>query len=121
MIRRPPRSTRTDTLFPYTTLFRRTDKRRDSRRAESTKGSRSIFRSQIRLRALRRKSTKKSVLYWVQRGRHGHAHASLPPDRARHAHVYEALRPRFRACPVLARALRRCRARPHGVRLARKK
>src|SRR3546814_10545437 len=27
MIRRPPRSTRTDTLFPYTTLFRsRTDK-----------------------------------------------------------------------------------------------
>src|SRR3546814_16426217 len=25
MIRRPPRSTRTDTLFPYTTLFRSTD------------------------------------------------------------------------------------------------
>src|SRR3546814_10221579 len=31
MIRRPPRSTRTDTLFPYTTLFRsdRVDLRRD--------------------------------------------------------------------------------------------
>src|SRR3546814_14200691 len=35
MIRRPPRSTRTDTLFPYTTLFRshgdrqRVDQRRD--------------------------------------------------------------------------------------------
>src|SRR3546814_16426982 len=28
MIRRPPRSTRTDTLFPYTTLFRSTDGRR---------------------------------------------------------------------------------------------
>src|SRR3546814_19470964 len=27
MIRRPPRSTRTDTLFPYTTLFRSCDKR----------------------------------------------------------------------------------------------
>src|SRR3546814_1367779 len=27
MIRRPPRSTRTDTLFPYTTLFRSMDKR----------------------------------------------------------------------------------------------
>src|SRR3546814_8713400 len=27
MIRRPPRSTRTDTLFPYTTLFRSTSKR----------------------------------------------------------------------------------------------
>src|SRR3546814_10640113 len=31
MIRRPPRSTRTDTLFPYTTLFR-------SRKASSVKG-----------------------------------------------------------------------------------
>src|SRR3546814_13123020 len=27
MIRRPPRSTRTDTLFPYTTLFRSEDAR----------------------------------------------------------------------------------------------
>src|SRR3546814_10209884 len=27
MIRRPPRSTRTDTLFPYTTLFRSPDDR----------------------------------------------------------------------------------------------
>src|SRR3546814_5701049 len=27
MIRRPPRSTRTDTLFPYTTLFRSPEKR----------------------------------------------------------------------------------------------
>src|SRR3546814_12384729 len=29
MIRRPPRSTRTDTLFPYTTLFRSKLSRRD--------------------------------------------------------------------------------------------
>src|SRR3546814_3431141 len=29
MIRRPPRSTRTDTLFPYTTLFRSLDALRD--------------------------------------------------------------------------------------------
>src|SRR3546814_1509600 len=28
MIRRPPRSTRTDTLFPYTTLFRSEEQRR---------------------------------------------------------------------------------------------
>src|SRR3546814_10364077 len=27
MVRRPPRSTRTDTLFPYTTLFRSGDER----------------------------------------------------------------------------------------------
>src|SRR3546814_5926635 len=30
MIRRPPRSTRTDTLFPYTTLFRSPDDSRTS-------------------------------------------------------------------------------------------
>src|SRR3546814_12127092 len=29
MIRRPPRSTRTDTLFPYTTLFRSAEYRND--------------------------------------------------------------------------------------------
>src|SRR3546814_8419988 len=31
MIRRPPRSTRTDTLFPYTTLFRSRSGHRDRR------------------------------------------------------------------------------------------
>src|SRR3546814_18776405 len=30
MIRRPPRSTRTDTLFPYTTLFRSTGRRQST-------------------------------------------------------------------------------------------
>src|SRR3546814_1366398 len=32
MIRRPPRSTRTDTLFPYTTLFRSAGEARRTRR-----------------------------------------------------------------------------------------
>src|SRR3546814_8142081 len=32
MIRRPPRSTRTDTLFPYTTLFRSVDRAMDRAR-----------------------------------------------------------------------------------------
>src|SRR3546814_18574776 len=32
MIRRPPRSTRTDTLFPYTTLFRSTATNEQERR-----------------------------------------------------------------------------------------
>src|SRR3546814_9579324 len=42
MIRRPPRSTRTDTLFPYTTLFRSTDfaKVAGSLRSASAKSSR---------------------------------------------------------------------------------
>src|SRR3546814_1339185 len=35
MIRRPPRSTRTDTLLPYTTLFRSSYHRRRSRRVGS--------------------------------------------------------------------------------------
>src|SRR3546814_12934230 len=44
MIRRPPRSTRTDTLFPYTTLFRSDDspsrrKRRSSRRGGRRAGA----------------------------------------------------------------------------------
>src|SRR3546814_10306198 len=34
MIRRPPRSTRTDTLFPYTTLFRSRGAGRDARRGD---------------------------------------------------------------------------------------
>src|SRR3546814_5326438 len=34
MIRRPPRSTRTDTLFPYTTLFRSEEKQREDRAIE---------------------------------------------------------------------------------------
>src|SRR3546814_9808324 len=34
MIRRPPRSTRTDTLFPYTTLFRSIVARPDTRWGE---------------------------------------------------------------------------------------
>src|SRR3546814_4279177 len=35
MIRRPPRSTRTDTLFPYTTLFRSPRARRGLRQARA--------------------------------------------------------------------------------------
>src|SRR3546814_9774007 len=34
MIRRPPRSTRTDTLFPYTTLFRSTQREQWKRGAK---------------------------------------------------------------------------------------
>src|SRR3546814_2611688 len=46
MIRRPPRSTRTDTLFPYTTLFRSIDRRErphSLRREPRGKGHRMLF------------------------------------------------------------------------------
>src|SRR3546814_8181008 len=39
MIRRPPRSTRTDTLFPYTTLFRSQDSHAISFRELATPGA----------------------------------------------------------------------------------
>src|SRR3546814_17947672 len=39
MIRRPPRSTRTDTLFPYTTLFRSDADRRPDLRAGPAAGA----------------------------------------------------------------------------------
>src|SRR3546814_3190407 len=41
MIRRPPRSTRTDTLFPYTTLFRSSGLSRlpDARRRRGQRGA----------------------------------------------------------------------------------
>src|SRR3546814_6378226 len=39
MIRRPPRSTRTDTLFPYTTLFRSTPTRRRTKRSPPRKAA----------------------------------------------------------------------------------
>src|SRR3546814_297315 len=56
MILRPPRSTRTDTLFPYTTLFRskrrcradnRLRERRERRRVRPDRGRRSIRRSDV--------------------------------------------------------------------------
>src|SRR3546814_6878145 len=40
MLRRPPRSTRTDTLFPYTTLFRSVAPRRGVRRHQDEAGLR---------------------------------------------------------------------------------
>src|SRR3546814_17881422 len=49
MIRRPPRSTRTDTLFPYTTLFR---SKRTNRKEFFLHGSRAPFKQQGSFSAL---------------------------------------------------------------------
>src|SRR3546814_2036508 len=43
MIRRPPRSTRTDTLFPYTTLFRSIHERRFSGLVEMLAGDHRVI------------------------------------------------------------------------------
>src|SRR3546814_6576775 len=54
MIRRPPRSTRTDTLFPYTTLFRSARAPRPARRPHQRATARTVLgpldRPQGRLR-----------------------------------------------------------------------
>src|SRR3546814_2427445 len=49
MIRRPPRSTRTDTLFPYTTLFR---SHASLRRAAARLGARVIAVSPLTLKPM---------------------------------------------------------------------
>src|SRR3546814_3553556 len=80
MIRRPPRSTRTDTLFPYTTLFRsrvprppvlpdeqvqdlrgrfRLGRRRPVRSEEHTSELQSLMRISYAVFCLKKKKTKK--------------------------------------------------------------
>src|SRR3546814_1153871 len=54
MIRRPPRSTRTDTLFPYTTLFR--SQRRTWRRLHRLHRLRGMFSAAPNTRGLVRKA-----------------------------------------------------------------
>src|SRR3546814_1290080 len=47
MIRRPPRSTRTDTLFPYTTLFRSAPCRKRRKMAQADKPAIVLVRPQL--------------------------------------------------------------------------
>src|SRR3546814_4004898 len=62
MIRRPPRSTRTDTLFPYTTLFRSVS----SGEAGSNRG-RSAPLERTRMRSLfTRQSSGDAPLHWSE-------------------------------------------------------
>src|SRR3546814_2853416 len=56
MIRRPPRSTRTDTLFPYTTLFRSAGNQRGSRHGPAGRGVHGISREIDRRGQGRRRS-----------------------------------------------------------------
>src|SRR3546814_10573133 len=58
MIRRPPRSTRTDTLFPYTTLFRSAS---ESTRAENLLAAHAISREEYDARASNRGQTAASL------------------------------------------------------------
>src|SRR3546814_3884705 len=59
MIRRPPRSTRTDTLFPYTTLFR-------SRACEAGPNTNCPMRDNRDMKMPDRPETWQAVLAWLQ-------------------------------------------------------
>src|SRR3546814_5339381 len=74
MIRRPPRSTRTDTLFPYTTLFRSSQRRRACRRRGWCNG---VVRRTHRRAAERRQRRHRAVGF--RRRRH------VPAQRRDHA------------------------------------
>src|SRR6056297_3966764 len=78
MIRRPPRSTRTDTLFPYTTLFRSGDPRvrrplepggwdrprnRNPRSEEHTSELQSLRRISYAVFCLKKKTKNESVFF----------------------------------------------------------
>src|SRR3546814_7525877 len=62
MIRRPPRSTRTDTLFPYTTLVRSGPSCRDSGRAARTCLRRRACRDRRKVRSEEHPSELQSLM-----------------------------------------------------------
>src|SRR3546814_11283857 len=73
MIRRPPRSTRTDTLFPYTTLFRSHERPRKARSAKDSahrRGARTIRKIRARYfgrgRYRRDRRLKRDFQLWVR-------------------------------------------------------
>src|SRR3546814_2761857 len=76
MIRRPPRSTRTDTLFPYTTLFRSqigsaavNDIKRRIQLGQSIRGVGLCFKADTRRSHCTGSSASSGFISQVQRGR----------------------------------------------------
>src|SRR3546814_17300184 len=86
MIRRPPRSTRTDTLFPYTTLFRSTGLRADAgphRARPLGRARRSGHRDRAALRGVDHRLRAGPGTGGGGTGGRRHAEGRRPRDRAR--------------------------------------
>src|SRR3546814_1437569 len=77
MIRRPPRSTRTDTLFPYTTLFRSREKHNAANGEDNHDGQQENFSdncgaegetadTEIRLRRAQRRRNLLATVFFAQ-------------------------------------------------------
>src|SRR3546814_3053204 len=80
MLRRPPRSTRTDTLFPYTTLFRSDSRRKTSR-------LRTVNRSVVNCLCEAEKASatypaEGSIAHWPRNHQIGRAHVCTPVTNA---------------------------------------
>src|SRR3546814_18154542 len=88
MIRRPPRSTRTDTLFPYTTLFRSAGAFRRPRLVRPR-----LFRR--RLRGQRRRPRRAGAAARLRRreGLHGHVDRLAAARQGRVARQHPGQRP----------------------------
>src|SRR3546814_6145805 len=106
MIRRPPRSTRTDTLFPYTTLFR-------SPRGRRTRGPPALARARTRRTGVVRHG-------WIRPDRHCRVplrhERAVPRLRARGGFAARRL-DRAGACPperAAGTGRRQGGAEPHG-------
>src|SRR3546814_21105210 len=98
MIRRPPRSTRTDTLFPYTTLFR---SRRADRQRLGAEDPRAPGADANQLRRTARLAPAQGTAAPVGRvPAPGRGHAGAPGARAlRRNHPHPHRRPRRRTRP----------------------
>src|SRR3546814_7118023 len=109
MIRRPPRSTRTDTLFPYTTLFRSVRSEVRSLRSEIEAGRAALAAGR---RALRAQAQGANHAEHVARTRAGSARP--PAAGTRQPTVHHAGQAGALEVPPQTR-----RSRPVGARLAR--
>src|SRR3546814_8190452 len=88
MIRRPPRSTRTDTLFPYTTLFR-SPRHADETRRPGTAGHPRDALRQVQGAADRRPARQLPQLVRPRRLSPGGDRASAGPDARSEEHTSE--------------------------------
>src|SRR3546814_14929602 len=88
MIRRPPRSTRTDTLFPYTTLFRS----EHAGEADRADAQREPHRLAVEVAQLADRVLVRLVLIVRQRPRdHRHRQQRTPRDQAERVAPFEHL------------------------------
>src|SRR3546814_11193000 len=91
MIRRPPRSTRTDTLFPYTTLFRSVTKVNQLQVGDFVSASRPVF-TLVGQRLWVEGNFKENQLRYMRLGQHAEFKVDVFPVLELKGHV-ESFRP----------------------------